>query len=299
MSVYFDGKLISTDISSGYATLSQAKGIFSFTFIPMKDEWYTAILYDKTRGYLHYLAMNIDGNDPDNNYVVMDYMAPSVISGTHEFILLIYAQPTTITRINKIESRSQFSPSVFSKLYDLEMHQKSNFFVNPDKVIEEVETKVIVTPLRRTYVAPVKTVALKESKNYLAQGTKLLREEETSYVLTDVPVTMFKSQVTINDDQMRYCACLIKLAEQQPGRCHMERAFFEEGNKAPCVNYFEICENAIGTSTLECFKNFDLNGFTMVELQTLAHVNKIDYPLNATRVELIKILDKWRAIYRK
>src|SRR5688572_16002325 len=109
MSVYFDSKLVATENSPESVPISVAKGIFSYAFVSDKGKWYTVILYDKTLKYVHYLAMNVDGEDPNKHYVVLDYEQPKVTNTTREFNLLIYEQPDIINEIEKIQSRSSFN----------------------------------------------------------------------------------------------------------------------------------------------------------------------------------------------
>jgi hypothetical protein len=91
---------------------------------------------------------------------------------------------------------------------------------------------------------------------------------------------LIRKDTMLNNDEQKFCECVIHVAEKQPGQCNFERAWFEQrpggdGRQHECYNPFAVCANSIGTTSRRCFENYDFNEFTDRQLETIANLKPI------------------------
>lgn len=103
------------------------------------DEYYTLIMIDPDspsrsnpteREYLHWLVVNIPGNDISRGSTKLDYLGADPVSGTgiHRYTFLIFKQPKLLYVFGQA-SRANFNTKSFAEAYKLGDAVAGNFFL--------------------------------------------------------------------------------------------------------------------------------------------------------------------------
>ena len=80
----------------------------------------------------------------------------------------------------------------------------------------------------------------------------------------------------MNEREQKFCACVVHVAEKQPGACNFEKAWFEERDEKVCYNPFAVCAKTTKTSTRKCREEYNYDEMTDSELKSIANLHGID-----------------------
>lgn len=106
---------------------------FNISF-PNFEGLHTLMIYDLSAPMnsplMHFLEINIPGNDLNLGHVLLPYIAPSPQSGNHLYIVDLFRQVDTIAPLIK-DKRELFPVTIFVKNYNLSHVDRLTFFVDP------------------------------------------------------------------------------------------------------------------------------------------------------------------------
>lgn len=78
---------------------------------------------------------------------------------------------------------------------------------------------------------------------------------------------LINSDTTLSDQQQKFCSCLVEVASNQPDKCNKEKAWFQERDGRKCYNPAAVCASSVGTTSRNCYENYNYIQFTPNQLQ--------------------------------
>jgi phosphatidylethanolamine-binding protein (PEBP) family uncharacterized protein len=205
---------------------------------------YTVTLYDEDAEYIHLFVYNVTNNDINTGNYLFMYEPPSPPKDTkHLYSLNIYKQPDYV-EYEKSENfpRAGFPLGLFTEAFIL--WEQVQFTVG-DAPILSVASPYMVTP--SAVAQPYST------------GTHIPPATRGEH-------DFFKSNTTLDEQQKKYCSCILKV--QAKG-----------GAKVP----YAVCAKTVGTTTRDCQVNYDLNKLPDNLLQADLDLHKIHLNSEFTR----------------
>lgn len=207
--------------------------------------------------YLHYLVINIPGNNLSQGQQVIPYMLPSppIGSGQHRYIVALYRQIGPISNIT-INERARFDINTFVTKNGLQL------------IVNEV---IVADPDRNEFS--------RSSYPVEQQPTNITVNPNHPLIIADT---------TLSDQEQKFCSCVVKAAGDQPGSCNLEQAWFEERDGRVCANPFAVCAKSTGTSSRACPANYNYSQLTGPQLIALANLLKV--PVTQDRSAMVAAL---------
>lgn len=200
---------------------------------------------------IHLLLINVPGSDISKGQPIAIYLAPNPLAGTgkHRYILEVYRQRSPLP-IFKLSQRKNFNVRAFAEKERL------------DRV--EREIMVVDSETRKFYRDPVHPQVTFNSIHHLIRDKTVLSEPE-----------------------QKFCACVVEVAAKQPGKCNLEKAWFEERDGATCYSPYAVCAKSTGISSRLCNSNYNYAAMTESELAAFANLNMIPVPKPYDRTILL------------
>lgn len=208
--------------------------------------------------YLHYLVINVPGNNIADGDVLMDYLPPDPPrdSDAHTYYLEVYEQKAS-KRPYRHTKRDNFDLDNFKETYGISAGPVASFNFRSGH--------------QRPSSAPARRAATGSSGNKL-QGDHPLTEREVSY-----------------------CNCLLGVAGKQPSGCTPERAGRRIQGET-CYNPFAVCAKSVGTTSRKCNEYYDYDNLSDPELIAAASLigvkPKIPYNRDYVLREIGRYLDR-------
>lgn len=116
----------------------------------------------------------------------------------------------------------------------------------------------------------------------------------------------FKSDSTLTEKQKKWCRCVLKVADKQPGDCNKDQAWFETRDGRECVNPYAICSKSVGTSVKTCGENYDFESLPDNYLIAYAELHQkskdginIEIPNPYVRGKMLENIKRWKEIKGK
>ncbi len=101
---------------------------------PMNVSWsadprklYTIVVYDTTASVVHFLAVNIPGNEVSRGEILLPYQPPNPPSGIHDYFIDILIQPEPITGLGSSLERKGVNVPEFEHSYGLTLFDRVMF----------------------------------------------------------------------------------------------------------------------------------------------------------------------------
>ena len=124
-------------------------------------------------------------------------------------------------------------------------------------------------------------------KNSLTRDDNDIKDGETEIKLEGM-----------NEQEQKYCRCVLEVAAKQPGQCNMEKAWFEQRQGETCYNPYAVCANSVGTSSRICGENYNWSALPDEMLTAYANLNNIQVS-GYSRQEVIRGIMQWKAMKGK
>lgn len=139
--------------------------------------------------------------------------------------------------------------------------------------------------------------------------TRLLVPTPKSLKNGDQSISMdsyFKSDSNLTEQQKKWCRCVLKVADKQPGACNTEKAWFETRDGKTCYNPYAICSKSVGTSVRTCGENYDFESLSDNHLIAYAELHQnskdginIEIPVPYDRTMMLMNIKKWKDLKGK
>lgn len=109
----------------------------------------------------------------------------------------------------------------------------------------------------------------------------------------------FKSGHSLNDQEQKYCRCVLHVAAKQTGECLKQgkAGRIKGGEKvkgATCSNPYAICAKTTRTSSRSCGKSYDFRKIPDNELKVYASMKGIRLPRPYNRNTMIDKIAQWK-----
>lgn len=241
MKLYTNQQLLPHNIAFPSDQLSS----FQVSWDADQSLYYTLIIYDvdapspsnpSASPFLHALIVNIPGNKIEQGNQLIPYTMPNPPSGEHRYVIALYRQSYKVP-INTISKRENF---------DL-----INFVNNNQLILVENETLVADSKFKDFYLYSEKELGSNPINSQVTFNSK--------YPLI-IPNSL------LSDREMAFCECVIDVGTKQPGKCNLEKAWFEERDEHVCYNPFAVCAKSVGTTSRNCKENFNSQQMTPAQL---------------------------------
>lgn len=257
--------------------------------IQSAEPWslYTLIVYDRSAPsakdpfnspYLHWLVVNIQGDDLSSGETVVEYQRPSPPpgSGVHRYVVALLTQLSDKPIQPEIpQGRIQFPIGEFTTGYGLYPSDTITFSVRSPSPRSPPPRSggYWPTPNRNS------DRGFRDRKSGSDDSRKYESEKRKDWT---------NPQMT--DQEQRYCRCLVEVAAKQPLSCNKDRAWFEEREGRRCANPYAVCQKTVlkGQSRPRC--NFILERMSDSQLRGLASLERLEVTPETSREEVISIL---------
>lgn len=261
---------------SGFISTDIAQKEVSIIWDADPDAIHTLIMYDQdapypksqmTQGsmsqvnsrspYINYLTYNISGNQISSGESMFPYTSPELPPNSlpHRYVVIVYRQPGKIDP-SKVDSRSSFPLETFVADNRLELVEYATFTVG----------------------TPVQTVSTPSSP-----------------LTQPISGEFFKEGTLLTPEQRNYCACVLKVAEKQPGECNTDKAWFDERQGETCYNPYAVCTKSTRTSYRHCGQEYNFETMSDEYLITYAQLSGVSIPTPYNRSEMIAAIMAWKA----
>lgn len=230
------------------------------------DDHHTLIMYGKDidkEPYIYLLVINILGNDIENGDTILPYEEPHV---RH------YTSPRKKSQEYELIVEFYRQPEVISvNVPTTRSHFNLENFVR-DNDLHLLDQGILNISKMRTR----------------GQNTLVFKHNHNDYFLPDS---------TLNDQEKKYCRCVLNVASQQPGACNLEKAWFERREGSVCYNPYAVCASSVGTSSRECGDNYNFQGLPLDHVKAYAGLHGIQYTEYTSRDVLINDILKWKSFH--
>lgn len=245
-----------------YVSLHVAQQPMSVDWIYDVSDLYSIIFYDMDAPdpipnavdapFLHYMAVDIPGNNISEAKELMPYMSPNPSSEAHAYFIEVYKQKGKLNA-RKRRSRKNSQLRRFVKNNNLELVQSYQFYVG------KREPKILG---KRVGIANI------SDSDYYIEGSNLDESEQS------------------------YCRCLLHVSSMQNKECLDQNAagLISGGeiiNGRVCSNPYAICTNSIGKNSKKCGQNFNFPKLTDNEVMAYAILSNIPIPEPYDRMTLL------------
>ena len=264
LQVNFNGITLQSD--QPIQTLPASKlNDFSLSFDTEPGKFYTVEMVDNSGPYpyVHYLVTNIPGGKQlSSGDEIYPYLAPN---------------PPTNSKL------SNYKVTVYEDYYPI--NEKSTGtrenFRTPryNRLASSLKFNVIAQPNQLQEITTIKP-------NKQITSTK---QNKSNWI---------KSGSTLNEQEQKYCRCVLQVAAKQPGQCNMEKAWFEQRQNETCYNPYAVCAKTVGTSSRVCGENYNWVELPDDMLNAYANLNNIPIK-NYSRKEVLNGIVQWKAIKSK
>lgn len=223
------------------------------TWHASQRSYHTLIIYDVDAGsnspYVHLLIVNIPGADISQGNVVISYISPNppMKDSLHQYYIDIYRQSNKITSLHD-SLRTHFPLNLFIKQHGLRL------------IAQEI---IYVDPSRQVFFLGESSVTINSEHEFIIANS------------------------TLDEREQAFCSCVVQVAAKQPGACNLEKAWFEERNGEECYNPFAVCANSVGTTSRDCWNNYNFDVMDDKHLQSLAYLHNKPVPSPYDRDSLI------------
>lgn len=115
------------------------------------------------------------------------------------------------------------------------------------------------------------------TKNQIARricdvlGLTVSEESQVGGTLDKDKADYFSPDSSLNEEQKKYCRCILHTAAKQPDWCLTEKAWRQNRNGKGCYNPYAICTKSTGRSgpQFECVPSYNLDNIPEQELNAL------------------------------
>ena len=262
MEASFGGVPITNESS---VSTAQASGQLALIWPASPSYYYTVMMLDAHPPFLHFLQTNVPGNDLDRGNILMLYLAPHppADSPPHTYAITIFQQPKIINA-DLLTSREQFNWNQFVQMYGLDAIFSLQF-----------------------QVSSANAGSMASSPSGVGSNPSHNPGKDKSHWI--IPGT------TLDEREQKYCRCLLHVGSKQPGRCNLEKAWFEEYDSGRrCANPWAICAKSVGTTTRQCGDNYNYDAIPDSELIAFANLHNILEPEPYNRIELLRRIKEWK-----
>ncbi len=120
-----------------------------------------------------------------------------------------------------------------------------------------------------------------QKRDFLSDGTRRRRRD------------YFRPDTQLNDQEKKYCRCILSVGARNPEWCLRERAWFKTRGGRTCYNPYAICHSSTGLrSQVSCDSEYELINIPDDELIAYALLKRIPIPEPYDRdVLLDKLVD--------
>jgi hypothetical protein len=242
--------------------------------------------------FCHTLITSIPGMNVSKGNMILAYIPPSPPSDSppHRYYIEIYDQIFIIDSKIKI-NRDQFNVQDFARQYGLTLFDKINFRVvyklttAPSSLISfssngslPMLPMLSTTGIKSPMLSPVKSPRFKSS--HKRASTKNIQ--------------YFKTGNDLTEEQQKYCKCVLHVASEQPGKCNLEKAWFEERDHRICYNPYAVCAHTTGTTYRWCAENLNFDNIPDDELEAWLNLHKIESSQPYNRTIALEKIAKWK-----
>lgn len=100
----------------------------------------------------------------------------------------------------------------------------------------------------------------------------------------------------LNEQDEKYCRCILQVAGKQPPACNIERAWFKTRDGKKCVNPYAVCHSSVQRESGRpvCGPYYNFNNIPDQELIGYASLNRINIPQPYNREQMIENIYQWK-----
>lgn len=276
------------------------------------DSYYTIIMYDIDAPYppvskdvplenfmspyLHWLVVNIKGNDVKNGALIWKYDPPNPPkdSLSHTYIVDVYLQNGSIDLRNiEIPNRPErFPVNDFVEVFELVLVERLSF--NTGYLINQKNENY------ETYEVDFNdnsTCGCGHNDNY-----RYDTNGSTGYYYSDRRLDYdnndkakyFIEGTNLSEREQAYCRCVLHVGEKNPGKCNEEKLWFHEIDNKICYSPYSICAKSTRTTSRKCGENYEYQNLSDDELVTYAELSRIVVPKPYNRNQMLNNIYQWK-----
>lgn len=202
--------------------------------------------------YMHFMAVNIPYNNVSQGNILLGYQPPSPPpdSGLHTYVIDVYEQETFLQINGDIFEQDFTRPN-----FNLQLFINQNRLHLLDRI--QFETQLQSSEL---------------------QSSELQRSDKEMWL---------KSDRIMEEDEEKYCRCVLQVASKQPASCNEDKAWYEKREGKTCYNPYAVCANTVGTTSRQCGENYNFENIPDEHLIGYASLSGIPVPQPYNRDQII------------